>query len=100
MEHGVFELQDALRRHKVDIACLQETKWKGSSTREGNGFKLWYSGSRSARNGVEVILASSLKDNVVQVTRSSDRIMAITLVIDGETVTVIRYTHLRWIEVK
>nr|GEW61758.1 hypothetical protein [Tanacetum cinerariifolium] len=33
----LFELSDALRRHKVDIACFQETKWKGSRAREGNG---------------------------------------------------------------
>ena len=85
----LFELTDVLRRHKVDIACFQETKWKGSSTREGNGYKLWYSGSRTARNGVGVILAAGLKDYVVQVRRSSDRIMAITLVIEGETVNVI-----------
>nr|GFC84246.1 craniofacial development protein 2-like [Tanacetum cinerariifolium] len=36
-----FELGDVLRRHKVDIACFQETKWKGSRAREGNGYKLW-----------------------------------------------------------
>nr|GEY63329.1 ataxia telangiectasia mutated family protein [Tanacetum cinerariifolium] len=29
---------------------IRKTKWKGSSTREGNGYKLWYSGSSSARN--------------------------------------------------
>ncbi|GKB67324.1 protein kinase, ATP binding site-containing protein [Tanacetum coccineum] len=34
-----FELVDALRRKKVDIACFQETKWKGSRTREGNQYK-------------------------------------------------------------
>nr|GEW99664.1 craniofacial development protein 2-like [Tanacetum cinerariifolium] len=35
-----FELGDVLRRQKVDIACFQETKWKGSRAREGNGYKL------------------------------------------------------------
>ncbi|GKG31087.1 craniofacial development protein 2-like protein, partial [Tanacetum coccineum] len=39
----LLELGDALRRHKVDIACFQETKWKGSRMREGNGYKLWTS---------------------------------------------------------
>ncbi|PWA71038.1 hypothetical protein CTI12_AA283600 [Artemisia annua] len=78
----LFELADVLGRHK-------ETKWKGSSTREGNGYKLWYSGSRSARNGVGIILAAGLKDNVVQVIMKGDRTMNITLVIDGETVNVI-----------
>ncbi|PWA61716.1 hypothetical protein CTI12_AA372050 [Artemisia annua] len=78
----LFELTDVLGRHK-------ETKWKGSSTREGNGYKLSYSGSRSARNGVGIILAAGLKDNVVQVIMKGDRTMNITLVIDGETVNVI-----------
>ncbi|PWA38352.1 hypothetical protein CTI12_AA582160 [Artemisia annua] len=78
----LFELADVLRRHK-------ETKWKGSSTRVGNGYKHWYSGSRSARNGVGVILAASLKDNVVQVIRKDDRTMKITLVIDEEIVNMI-----------
>ncbi|GJY99025.1 retrovirus-related pol polyprotein LINE-1 [Tanacetum coccineum] len=57
----LFELGDALGRHKVDIACFQETKWKGSRASEGNGYKLW----------------------------RSDRIMEISIVIDGEAVNVI-----------
>nr|GEY38319.1 hypothetical protein [Tanacetum cinerariifolium] len=61
-----LELVDALRRKKVDIACFQETKWKGSRTREGNQYKLWYSGSATARNGVGVVVAPYLKDKVVQ----------------------------------
>ncbi|GKA95311.1 craniofacial development protein 2-like protein, partial [Tanacetum coccineum] len=84
-----FELVDALRRKKVDIACFQETKWKGSRTREGNQYKLWYSGSETARNGVGVALAPDLKDKVVQVIRISDRIMLVRLVIEEETINVI-----------
>ncbi|GJR76864.1 craniofacial development protein 2-like protein [Tanacetum coccineum] len=84
-----LELADALGRHKVDIACFQETKWKGSSTREVNGYKLWYSGSSSGRNGVGVILTARLKDNVVKVSRCGDRIMALSVVIEGEIVNVI-----------
>ncbi|GJX12542.1 aminopeptidase M1 [Tanacetum coccineum] len=66
-----------------------ETKWKGTSTREGNGYKLWYSGSSSGRNGVGVILTARLKDNVVKVSRCGDRIMALSVVIEGETVNLI-----------
>ncbi|GJY99195.1 aminopeptidase M1 [Tanacetum coccineum] len=85
----IFELGHALGRHKVDIACFQETKWKGSRAREGNGYKLWYSGSSTARNDVGIMLAGRLKDNVVRVTRRSDRTMAISVIIEGETVNVI-----------
>ncbi|GJZ80896.1 retrovirus-related pol polyprotein LINE-1, partial [Tanacetum coccineum] len=52
---------------------IRETKWKESSTREGNGYKLWYSGSSFGRNGVGVILTARLKDNVVKVSRCGDR---------------------------
>ncbi|GJX84683.1 cleavage/polyadenylation specificity factor, 25kDa subunit [Tanacetum coccineum] len=76
-------------RHKVDIARFQETKWKVSSTKERNGYKLWYSGSQTARNGVGVILKVCLKDKVVHVNRCSDRIISLTLVTEGETVNVI-----------
>ncbi|GKA88991.1 cleavage/polyadenylation specificity factor, 25kDa subunit [Tanacetum coccineum] len=85
----IFELVDILMRHKVDIVCFEETKWKESSTMEGNHYNLWYLGSRTARNGVGVILAARLKGNAMQVSKSSDRIMAISLVIDEETVNVI-----------
>ncbi|GKD38478.1 craniofacial development protein 2-like protein [Tanacetum coccineum] len=68
---------------------LPETRWKGSRAREGNGYKLWYSGSSSARNGIGVVVAGRLKDDV-RVTKRSDRIMAISVVIDGEAVNVIK----------
>nr|GEW61144.1 craniofacial development protein 2-like [Tanacetum cinerariifolium] len=65
-------------------------RWNvGSRAREGNGYKLWYSGSSIARNSVGIILARRHKDNVVRVTRRGDRIMAISVVIEGETVNVI-----------
>nr|GFD26674.1 hypothetical protein [Tanacetum cinerariifolium] len=43
-------------------------------------------GSSKARNGVGVVVVERLKDDV---TRRSDRIMAISMVIDGEAVNVI-----------
>nr|GEX77477.1 hypothetical protein [Tanacetum cinerariifolium] len=74
---------------RIRVGSWNETKWKGSIAREGNGYKLWYSGSSTARNGVGIILIGRLKDNVVRVTRRSDRIMAISVIIEGETVNVI-----------
>nr|GEV22057.1 hypothetical protein [Tanacetum cinerariifolium] len=77
-----------LKRYKVDIACYQETKWNGFSTREGNNYKLWYSDTWTTRNGVGVILASRLRDKVVHVNRCSDWIMSVSLVVYEETVNV------------
>ena len=33
MTGKAIEIADALRRRKVDIACVQEVKWKGSKAR-------------------------------------------------------------------
>ncbi|GKE33866.1 hypothetical protein Tco_1453188, partial [Tanacetum coccineum] len=65
------------------------TKWKGASNREGNGYKLWYSGSPTARNGVRVILKAFRKDKVVRANLCSDKIISLTFLIDRETVNVI-----------
>ena len=53
---------------RVNILCVQETKWKGQKTKEveDTGFKLWYTGATSGRNGVGILIARSLKDGVVE----------------------------------
>ncbi|KAK3536457.1 hypothetical protein QTP86_012613 [Hemibagrus guttatus] len=51
------ELADVMERRKVDILCVQETRWKGIKVRSiGAGFKLFYYGVDSKRNGVGVVL--------------------------------------------
>ncbi|KAF7693225.1 hypothetical protein C0J45_16608 [Silurus meridionalis] len=51
------EVADMVVRRKVDMLCVQETKWKGSKARNiGGGFKLFYHGVNGKRNGVGVIL--------------------------------------------
>ncbi|KAK4716419.1 hypothetical protein R3W88_014757 [Solanum pinnatisectum] len=39
---------------RVNIACIQETKWVGSIARDVDKYKLWYSGSTSSRNEIEL----------------------------------------------
>ena len=41
---------------------------------EDTGFKLWYTGTTSGRNGVGILIDRSLKDGVVEVRRQGDRI--------------------------
>ena len=52
------EIADMMKRRRVDILCVQETRWKGNKAREiGEGYKLIYSGANhQGRNGVGVIL--------------------------------------------
>ncbi|XP_071708680.1 uncharacterized protein [Rutidosis leptorrhynchoides] len=84
-----YELVETLRECRVDILCVQETRWKGRGAARINDYKLWFSGSRVARNGVGIIIGPSYNEYVVDVGRRSDRIMSVRLVIQEVTYTVI-----------
>ncbi|KAK3525604.1 hypothetical protein QTP70_000427 [Hemibagrus guttatus] len=84
------ELADMMERRKVDILCVQETRWKGSKARSiGAGFKLFYYGVDSKRNGVGVVLKEELVRNVLEVKRVSDRVMSLKLEIEGVMLNVV-----------
>jgi exonuclease III len=56
-------------RRCVNILYVQETKWKGQKVKEveDTGFKLWYTGTMTNKNGVGIVLDKSLKDGVVDI---------------------------------
>jgi hypothetical protein len=58
------EIVDTMIRRRVNILCIQETKWKGQKVKEveDTGFKLWYTGTTANKNGVGIVLDKSLKD--------------------------------------
>ena len=84
-----LELVKALHRHKISIVCVQETKWVGAKAREIDGYKLWYSGSTKAKNGVGILVVKDLADQVVEVRRKSDRIMTIKVLVGSVFVNVV-----------
>jgi len=61
----------------------------GANAREVDWYKLWYSGSSKARNGVGILVAKELVDFVIEVRHKSDRIMAIRVVVGSEIVNVV-----------
>ncbi|KAK3569470.1 hypothetical protein QTP86_031432 [Hemibagrus guttatus] len=84
------ELADMMERRQVDILCVQETRWKGSKARSiGAGFKLFYYGVDSKRNGVGVVLKEEFVRNVLEVKRVSDRVMSLKLEIEGVMLNVV-----------
>ncbi|KAM3382190.1 hypothetical protein P3S68_007763 [Capsicum galapagoense] len=83
-----IELVKTLRKRRINIACVQETKWVGSKARDVDGYKLWYSGSERRRNGVGILVDEELRGQVVEVKRINDRLMTIKLVIRGFTLNV------------
>ena len=85
------ELVDVAIRRRVNILCIQETKWKGQKAKEveGTGFKLWYTGETSGRNVVGILIDRSLKDGVVDVRRRGDRIILVRIVVRDSAMNVI-----------
>ncbi|KAK3567165.1 hypothetical protein QTP86_011304 [Hemibagrus guttatus] len=79
-----------MERRKVDILCVQEARWKGSKARSiGAGFKLFYYGVDSKRNGVGVVLKEEFVRNVLEVKRVSDRVMSLKLEFEGVMLNVV-----------
>ncbi|PKA67201.1 hypothetical protein AXF42_Ash004693 [Apostasia shenzhenica] len=87
----LMELVDIMIHRKINILCLQETKWVGEKAKEidGLGFKLWYSDKNKNKNGVGIILDKSLKDHIVEVKRNCDRIMALKIIINGMIINIV-----------
>ena len=83
------EIVDMMQRRKLDILCVQETRWKGSKARMiGNGYKLYYNG-KDGKNGVGVILSEAWVKAVIEVVRVSDRLMKMRLVIGGMVISIV-----------
>ena len=75
------EIVDVRQRRRIDIMCVQETKWKGDRSKElGEGYKINYNGAETRRNGVGAIVNEEMKANVMEVKRSSGRCMMVKIV--------------------
>jgi exonuclease III len=77
------EIVDTMIRWRVNILCVQETKWKRQKAKEvkDTSFKLWYTGIMINKNGVGIMLDKSLKDGVVDIKRQGDMIILVKLLI-------------------
>ncbi|KAI5606596.1 hypothetical protein C0J50_2095 [Silurus asotus] len=81
---------DMMERRKVDMLCVQETKWKGGKARNiGGEFQMFYHGVDGKKNGVGVILKEEYSKSVVEVKRVSDRVMIVKVEVEGMIINVI-----------
>ena len=84
------EVANTLKRMRVSIACVQETKWKGAKPKEiGEGYNMYYFGTSNNRNGVAVILEREWHDKILKVDRISDRIINVKLAYGNSILNVI-----------
>ena len=84
------ELADMIERRNVDILFLQETRWKGSKARNiGGGCKIFYNGADGRKNGIGIVLRQELAENVLEVKRVLDRLMAMKLEVNGSILNIV-----------
>ncbi|XP_070047047.1 uncharacterized protein [Nicotiana tomentosiformis] len=74
---------------RVNIACVEETRWVGSRAKDADKYKLWYSGVQKGKNGVGILVDRELRESVVEVRRVNDRLMIIKLVVGECTLNVV-----------
>lgn len=85
-----YELADMLQRRRIDICCVQETRWAGRDAYPlAHGYKLYYSGITTRSAGVGVVLSEALSRRVMAVDRPSDRVIRVKLDLQCGTVSVI-----------
>ena len=78
------ELADMMKRRKLDILCLQETKWKGSKARNiGNRYKLLYNGADGRKNEIGIVVREELVESVLEMKKVSDKLMAMKPKVKG-----------------
>jgi len=73
------EVVEALSDRKVDVACIQETRWKGSGCKfygaKGQRYKLFRMGGEEILDSVGIFVAEKWVDTVVSVERHSKRVL-------------------------
>ena len=86
------EVVEMLARRRVDICCVQETRYRGAGTKTiGSGkeqYKFWWSGNKTGQSGVGILVHSDMVDDVIEVKRTNERIMKVKIVLGKNIVHV------------
>ena len=84
----VCEVVETLSRRKVDVCCIQETRYRGGNYRTINGkdtrYKLYWSGNDKGTAGVGVFVAEEWIEKVFEVQRVS---ILVKLIVGQRVVT-------------
>lgn len=91
----ISEITSELKKYKLDIAVLSETKRKGKGNEEFDGYIYFWSGVNKyerARSGIAVLVKNHLKQFITDYNYISERILTVTLKVFGhETLIVAVY---------
>lgn len=74
----------------MDIACIQETKWKGAKARDiHEGYTIIYYGTKTTQKGIAVVISKQFRDNVVEVDSISDCLISVKIILGSTTIHII-----------
>ena len=79
------EIVEMLELRSLDICCVQETRFRGKSVRMISGKagenKLFHMGNEKGLGGVGSFLAKRWEDKIIDVSRVSDSMIAIKVLV-------------------
>ena len=71
-----MESVQVVKKRKVSITCLPETKWKEDKVKElTNGYKFFYARNKNMRIGVDIVVDKDLNERVLGVKMLGYRII-------------------------
>ena len=95
MDGRASEIVETLARRRIDICAVQETRWRGCSTRMITGkhcrYKFLWSGDTSGFGGVGILVAEKWAEKTISVDRTSSRQMSFRLLIGRKILYIISY---------
>ena len=85
-----MEVVEMMKRRKMEVLCVQETKWKGDRARKmAEGYKMLHAGGDGRINGVGIIVNMEISNEVIRVERWQGRITAVWMMFRQQMVCVI-----------
>ena len=82
---------ETLHRRKIDVCCVQETRWTGSdATLMGKGmsrYKIFWQGCKDGKAGVGLLMQDRWIDRIIDVKRVNERIICLKVLIGDKLVT-------------
>ncbi|ESN91325.1 hypothetical protein HELRODRAFT_152473, partial [Helobdella robusta] len=87
-----MEIAEMLERRRIDICCLQETRWKSNGVCHINSdnekYKLFWNGQKTAKNDVGIFVKEPLAQEVPDIKRINSRLMWIKLRLEKQTIII------------
>jgi len=83
------EVVETLHRRKIDVCCVQETRWTGAVGKGMSRYKFFWQGCKDGTAGVGLLISDRWINRIIDVKRMNERIMCLKVLIGDKLVTCI-----------